>query len=105
MAQQIAAASEDARRQDRTALHQAQEILQRAAGDLRGWVDTARLASVQNWRLLQVGLAALMAGAIAGISLASIVAHVSNNQAPKLVASEDCQVNPPQAKALKPNNP
>ena len=43
IAQQITAAGDEARRQDRAALHQAQEMLQRAAGDLRGWVNTARL--------------------------------------------------------------
>lgn len=58
-------------------MHQAQEMLQRAAGDLRGWVDTARLASVQNWRLLQAALAGVVGGAVLGASFPVIVAQAA----------------------------
>lgn len=80
IAQQIAAAGEDARRQDRATLHQAQEMLQRAASDLRGWVDTARLSSVQNWRLLQAALAGVIGGAVLGASFPVIVAEAAPEQ-------------------------
>ncbi|PIB91602.1 DUF6118 family protein [Caulobacter sp. FWC2] len=80
IARQIAAAGDEARRQDRATLHQAQEMLQRAAGDLRGWVDTARLASVQNWRLLQAALAGVVGGAILGASFPVIVAQAAPEQ-------------------------
>ncbi|KQY95925.1 hypothetical protein ASD21_05290 [Caulobacter sp. Root1455] len=80
IAQQIAAAGDEARRQDRATLHQAQEMLQRAAGDLRGWVDTARLASVQNWRLLQAALAGVVGGAVLGASFPVIVAQAAPEQ-------------------------
>ncbi|HEY2660086.1 MAG TPA: hypothetical protein VGI79_10215 [Caulobacteraceae bacterium] len=61
LARQIALAGTEVRLKDQVAL---QAALRRAAGDLRGWVDTARLASVQNWRLVQVGLATLVGGAL-----------------------------------------
>lgn len=80
IAQQIAAAGDEARHQDRATLHQAQEMLQRAAGDLRGWVDTARLASVQNWRLLQAALAGVVGGAVLGASFPIIVAQAAPEQ-------------------------
>lgn len=77
IARQITAAGDEARRQDRATLHQAQEMLQRATGDLRGWVDTARLASVQNWRLLQAALAGLIGGAVLGASFPVIVTQAA----------------------------
>lgn len=80
MAQQITAAGDEARRRDRVVLHQAQEMLQRAAGDLRGWVDTARLASVQNWRLLQAAVAGLVGGAVLSVSLPSVVTQAAPEQ-------------------------
>ena len=80
IAQQIAAAGDEARRRDRATLHQAQEIFQRAAGDLRGWVDTARLASVQNWRLLQAALAGVIGGVVLGASFPIIVAQAAPEQ-------------------------
>jgi hypothetical protein len=78
--QQITAAGDEARRQDRATLHQAQETLQRAAGDLRGWVNTARLARLQNWRLLQVALASLVGGGTLGMSLLGAVVQVVPEQ-------------------------
>ena len=80
IARQITAAGDEARRQDRVTLHQAQEMLQRAAGDLRGWVDTARLASEQNWRLLQAALAGVIGGAVLGASFPVIVAQAAPEQ-------------------------
>lgn len=80
LARQITAAGDEARRQDRATLHQAQEMLQRAAGDLRGWVDTARLASVQNWRLLQAALAGVIGGAVLGASFPVVVAQAAPQQ-------------------------
>jgi hypothetical protein len=80
IARQIMVAGDGARRQDRATLHQAQEMLQRAAGDLRGWVDTARLASVQNWRLLQAALAGVIGGAVLGASFPVIVAQAAPRQ-------------------------
>uniref|UniRef100_B0T4G2 Uncharacterized protein n=1 Tax=Caulobacter sp. (strain K31) TaxID=366602 RepID=B0T4G2_CAUSK len=80
IARQITAAGDEARRQDRAMLHQAQEALERAAGDLRGWVDTARLASVQNWRLLQAALAGVIIGAVLGPSFPVIVAQAAPEQ-------------------------
>ena len=77
MARQITAAGDEARRQDRATLHQAQEALQRAAGDLHGWIDTARLASVQNWRLAQAALASVIGGAILGASFPAIVVQAA----------------------------
>jgi hypothetical protein len=75
IARQITAAGDEARRQDRATLHQAQEMLQRAAGDLRGWIDTARLASLQNWRLFQAVLAGAIGGALLGILLPGALAR------------------------------
>lgn len=77
MARQITAAGDEARRQDRAALHQARDSLQRAADDLRGWIDTARLTSLQNWRLLQAALAGLIGGAVLGASFPAIVAQAA----------------------------
>lgn len=77
LARQIAAAGEGARRQDRVTLHQAQEVLQRAAGDLRGWVNTARLARLQNRRLIQMMLIGLLAGGLLGGWLPGVVARAT----------------------------
>ena len=80
IARQITAAGDEARRQDRATLHQAQEVLQRAAGDLRGWVDTARLASVQNCRLLQTALSGVIGGAVLCAGFPIIVAQAAPEQ-------------------------
>lgn len=77
IARQITAAGDEARRQDRATLHQAQEMLQRAAGDLSGWVDTARLANAQNWRLFQAAIAGVVGGAVLGTSLPVVVAQAA----------------------------
>lgn len=77
IAQRIAAAGDEARRQDRATLHQAQDILQRAAIDLNDWIESARLANVQNWRLLQAALAGLVGGAILGVSLPAILTRAA----------------------------
>ena len=78
--QQITAAGLKARQHDSAALHQAQEMLQTASGDLRGWIESARLASVQNWRLVQAVLAGLVAGAVLGATLPAVVTQVAPGQ-------------------------
>lgn len=75
LARQVVAAGDEARRQDRAAVHQAQEALQRSARDLEGWIDRARLASVQNWRLTQTAAVGILAGSLLGIALPGIVAR------------------------------
>lgn len=80
LARQIAVAGDDARRQDRAAVHQAQEALQRTARDLDGWVDRARLASAQNWLLLQAALTGVIGGAVLGASFPVIVARAVPEQ-------------------------
>lgn len=77
MARQIAAAGDEARRQDRSALQTAQENLQRVAGDLRGWIDAARLASLQNVRLLQVGAIGVVLGCAVGVVAPAAVTEVA----------------------------
>lgn len=64
--QQIAWAGTEARRQDQEALQVAQGGLERTTGDLRAWIASARLASLQNGRLVQVGLAGLVGGILLG---------------------------------------
>ncbi|KQY29495.1 hypothetical protein ASD38_09150 [Caulobacter sp. Root487D2Y] len=80
IARQITAAGDEARRQDRATLHQAQEILQRAADDLRGWVNTARLARLQNRRLIQMALVGMLAGGLFGGWLPGVVARAAPDQ-------------------------
>lgn len=82
LARQIAAVGEEARRQDRATVNQAQEALQRSARDLEGWVDRARLASLQNWRLGQ----AVAVGVVAGIVLYASVSTMIVNAAPSVWA-------------------
>lgn len=77
MARQIAAAGDEARRQDRAVLQQALDGLRRAIGDLDGWIDRARLASAQNWRLLQAALAGFLVGAVLGALLPGVVARAA----------------------------
>lgn len=77
MARQIAAAGDEARRQDRSALQMAQKSLQRAAGDLRGWIDAARLASLQNLRLLQVGAVGVVFGCAVGVLTPAAITSVA----------------------------
>lgn len=80
LARQIAAAGDEARRQDRLALHQAREGLQQAVGDLRGWVNTARLARQQNRRLIQMALIGMLAGGLLGGWLPGAVARAAPDQ-------------------------
>lgn len=77
LARQIAAAGDEARRPDRAAIHQAQEALQRSARDLDGWVDRARLASSQNWRLVQAAAVGVVAGAILYASLTTLIVNAA----------------------------
>ena len=64
MASQIEVASTLARRSDHDALTRASATLTDTANKLRDWVESARLSSLQNWRLLQAGVAGLVGGAI-----------------------------------------
>lgn len=79
LAQQIAAAGDEARRQDRVALHLARDHLAQAARDLCGWIDAARLANRQNLRLVQ----AASVGALAGIVLAACLPGIVARAAPQ----------------------
>lgn len=73
LARQIVAAGDEAGRQDRAAVHQALEALQRSALDLDQRIDRARLASVQNWRLVQAVAIGVVAGAIFYASVSTII--------------------------------
>ena len=77
VAQRIAAAGEAARRQDRAALHQAQERFARATNDLERWIDGARLATNQNRRLGQIACAGIVTGLLLGAWLPGAVARVA----------------------------
>ena len=74
VARQIVWAGTEARRQDHAALQAALGGLERATGDLRGWIESARLASLQNWRLVQVGFAGLVGGILLGGLLPGAIA-------------------------------
>jgi hypothetical protein len=73
--QQIAWAGTEARRQDHEALQAALGGLERATGDLRAWMASARLASLQNVRLVQVGLAGLLGGMVLGVLVPGAIAN------------------------------
>lgn len=77
LARQVAAAGEEARHQDRAAVYQAQEALQRSARDLDGWIDRARLASLQNWRMVQATGVGVVAGAILYASLTTVIVNAA----------------------------
>lgn len=77
LARQIAAAGDEARRQDRASVYQAQDALLRSARDLDGWIDRARLASVQNWRLVQAVAIGVIAGAILWASLPTVIVNAA----------------------------
>lgn len=77
LARQIAVAGDEARRQDRAAVHQAQEALLRSARDLDGWIDRARLASVQNWRLVQAAGVGVVAGVILYASVPTMIVNAA----------------------------
>ncbi len=77
LAAEIDAVAADARRADRAALAAASGTLTKATGDLSGWVESARVASVQNWRLIQIGLAGLLGGAILWASVPGVVAGLA----------------------------
>jgi hypothetical protein len=77
LARQIAAAGDEARRQDRAAVREAQEALLRSARDLDGWIDRARLASLQNWRLVQAAAIGVVAGAILWASVPTMIVNAA----------------------------
>lgn len=76
MARRIAA-SDEARRLDHAAVHQAQEALLRSARDLDGWIDRARLASLQNWRLVQVGGVGVVCGAVLYAGVSTVIVNAA----------------------------
>jgi Family of unknown function (DUF6118) len=73
LAQQVAAAGAAARTVEQTALHTASSALIYSATELRGWVDTARLASVQNMRLMQTAGAAFLGGVLLWAMLPGVI--------------------------------
>lgn len=77
MAREITQAGEAARLQDRAALHQARDALADAGRNLRGWIDTARLADLQNLRLMQAAAAGLVVGVLLGATLPAVVAQAA----------------------------
>ena len=77
MAREITQASEAARLQDRAVLHQALDALADAARDLRGWIETARLAELQNLRLVQAAAAGLVVGAVLSACLPVVIAQAA----------------------------
>jgi hypothetical protein len=74
---EIDAVAADVRRADHAALSAASAALTNATGDLGGWIESARQASVQNWRLIQVGVAGLVGGAILSASVPGAVAGLA----------------------------
>lgn len=75
LAQQIAAAGAEARTIEQDALRTASSALNHSAAELRGWVDAARLASVQNMRLMQTAGAACLGGILLWAMLPGVVAR------------------------------
>lgn len=75
LARQVAAAGAEARTIEQTALHTASSALNHAAAELRGWVDTARLASVQNMRLMQTAGAGCLGGILLWAMLPGVLAR------------------------------
>ncbi|QUD87517.1 DUF6118 family protein [Phenylobacterium montanum] len=71
----IALAGTEARRQEQAALQGAKASLERAAAGVSSCAASARLAGLQNRRLLQVGAAALVFGAVLGVVLPGVVAR------------------------------
>ena len=60
---------------EREGMRRASESLRSAAGELSRWIDTARVASVQNPRLIQVGAAAFVGGVLLWSMLPGIIAR------------------------------
>lgn len=77
MAREITQAGEAARLQDRAALNQARDTLAAVARDLRGWIETARLADRQNLRLAQAAAAGLAVGVVLCATLPALVAQAA----------------------------
>ena len=74
-ADQLRAAQETARREGEQALSQAAGRMNIAVGELARIVEQARAAERQNWRLLQVGLAGLIGGAVLWGTLSGPIAR------------------------------
>jgi hypothetical protein len=74
---EIDAVAANTQRVDRANLAAASAALTKATRDLGGWVDSAREASVQNLRLVQVGLAGLVGGAILWAAVPGVIASLA----------------------------
>ena len=75
LSRKIARASVEMREGEREGMRRASELLRSAAGELSRWIDTARVASVQNLRLIQVGAAAFVGGVLLWSMLPGIIAR------------------------------
>jgi Family of unknown function (DUF6118) len=75
LARQVAAAGAEARTIEQDALRTASSALNHSAAELRGWVNTARLATVQNMRLMQTAGAAFLGGILLWAMLPGVVAR------------------------------
>ncbi|MGH7025420.1 MAG: DUF6118 family protein [Caulobacteraceae bacterium] len=77
MGARIHAAADQVRRADKSALAEALAALTRATGALNDWIESARQASVQNWRLIQAALAGLVGGAVLWAVTPGVVAGLA----------------------------
>ena len=75
LSRQIVRASAEMREVEREGMRRAAESLRSAAGELSRWIDTARLASVQNPRLIQTGAAAFVRGVLLWSMLPGIISR------------------------------
>lgn len=67
VAREIRIAQGHARREVADMMQNAVRHLSATAGDLGRWVEQARTADLQNLRLMQVGIAALLVGGTVGL--------------------------------------
>jgi hypothetical protein len=75
LAGQMEAAARAARISDHEALVKATAAMTAATRQIGEWIESARLASLQNRRLIQVGVAGLIAGAILWAALSGVFAN------------------------------
>ena len=75
LARQITDAGVEARKVEQAELRSASETLSGTAREFRTWVESARLASVQNLRLVQMGVAAFLGGILLWSMLPGVIAR------------------------------